>query len=295
MPNALAIMFLDIADSTRLYEVQGDLRATEVTRKALFQLRAVVEANGGRVIKMLGDGALAAFTDADGAARTAISMQSSDETQTLRFRIGLHHGPVVQQTEDIYGDACNVAARVQSIARPGEILATGEFIQHLSTEMQEHARALHNISLRGRSTPVRLYEIVPPGEDEKRGEDTTLAHSILSTTQEGAPTLRVAYRGNDYTLTPLLPRLTVGRDETCGIRIHSRQTSRHHAKIDYSRDSFVITDHSTNGTFIRTDDPYPVRLHRDSTKLLGSGLIGFGADPQTDDDDHVVSFRCTMG
>jgi pSer/pThr/pTyr-binding forkhead associated (FHA) protein len=89
-------------------------------------------------------------------------------------------------------------------------------------------------------------------------------------------------------------RLNVGRDESSALRILSRQTSRQHAVIDFSRESFIITDQSTNGTFIRSGRSLPVALKRDSTKLVGTGLIGFGAEPEDAEQDHVAAFHCEL-
>lgn len=292
MEQPLALLFVDIADSTQLYERVGNMQAAALAQKVLAHLRLIIAANGGTVIKSLGDGLLGAFPTADGAARSALTMMEQQPSYGLLLRVGIHFGPVIQGKEDLYGDACNVAARVEHIARPSEILATDDLVQRLSPPLQRRAKLLNSISVKGKATPIRVFQIRLNGEAEETVDSTTVGLTVSNRLDgHGMLTLHLTYRDATVTMNSLLPRIAVGRDETSGLRILSRQTSRQHAVIDFSRESFILTDHSTNGTFIRTGDSLPVVLRRDSTKLVGSGLIGFGAEPRSPNEDHAVSFR----
>ena len=292
MERPLALLFVDIADSTQLYERVGNVQAAALAQKVLAHLRLIIGTNEGTVIKSLGDGLLGAFPTADGAAHSALTMMEQQPSYGLRLRVGIHFGPVIQGKEDLYGDACNVAARVEHIARPGEILATDDLVQRLSPPLHRKTKLLNSVSVKGKRTPIRVYQIRTADDAEDAVESTTVGLTVSNRMDgRGMLTLSLAYRGTVVTMSHLLPRIAVGRDETSGLRILSRQTSRQHAVIDFSRESFILTDHSTNGTFIRTGDSPPVVLRRDSTKLVGSGLIGFGAEPGGPDEDHAVSFR----
>jgi class 3 adenylate cyclase/pimeloyl-ACP methyl ester carboxylesterase len=95
--------------------------------------RSLIESNQGRVIDMAGDSVLAVFETAYGAIATAIAAQESlasisskqiDE-HGMRFRIGVHLGDVIEKPDGtVYGDGVNVAARLQSLAEPGGIMAS---------------------------------------------------------------------------------------------------------------------------------------------------------------------------
>ncbi len=61
LEKPLALLFVDIADSTMLYERIGDVTAATLTQRVLAHLRRLVDGNGGAVIKSLGDGLLAPF------------------------------------------------------------------------------------------------------------------------------------------------------------------------------------------------------------------------------------------
>lgn len=295
MEKPLAILFVDIADSTQLYEKVGNLQAAALTRKVLFHLRLVIEVNDGTVIKMLGDGLLAAFPTADDAGWASMTMMNSATVFVQNLRIGVHYGSVVERVEDLYGDACNVAARVEALARPGEILVTDDLWQRLSPRLRLQTKPLSQISVKGKSQPIRIHQMRPNPVGEETTIDSTTLGLALPQPEGGVLTLHLTYKHHSFAVSPLLPRLTIGREEGCDLRIVSRQTSRQHAVLDFSRESFILTDQSTNGTFVRTATSLPVALRRDSTKLVGSGLLGFGAEPDNETQDHVASFRCDLG
>ncbi len=291
LEKPLALLFVDIADSTMLYERIGDVTAATLTQRVLAHLRRLVDGNGGAVIKSLGDGLLGAFPSPDDSVRAALTMMAAQEDYGLRLRVGIHHGPVIEGIGDLYGDACNVAARVQQIARPGEILATEALIGGLSPDLRAKSKLLSNVAMKGKAIPIRVHQIRTVEEVDEAQDSTTLGFSTVNTSGNAMVTLHLSYRGQDILMSRALPRVTIGREESSGLRIASRQTSRQHAVIDFSRESFILTDHSTNGSYIRSGGAPPVVLRRDSTKLVGSGLIGFGAEVRDEGQDHVIAFR----
>lgn len=278
-----------------LYERIGNVTAATLTQKILAHLRRLVEANGGGVIKSSGDGLLGAFPSADGSARAALAMIAIQDDYGLRLRVGIHFGAVIEGIGDLYGDACNVAARVQQIARPGEILTTDALVSGLSPELLAKTKLLSNVAMKGKAVPIRVHQLRTVADMDEALDSTTLGFSANTAGGAGAMvTLHLFYRGQDILMSRALPRVTIGREESSGLRIASRQASRQHAVIDFSRESFLLTDHSSNGSFIRSGGSPPVVLRRDSTKLVGSGLIGFGAEVLDEGQDHVVAFRGEM-
>ncbi|WP_247894199.1 adenylate/guanylate cyclase domain-containing protein [Azospirillum sp. B510] len=292
LEKPLALLFVDIADSTMLYERIGNATAAALTQRVLAHLRRLVMDHHGGVIKSLGDGLLAAFPACDDSVRTACAMMGIQGEHGLGLRIGIHFGAVIEGIGDLYGDACNVAARVQQIARPDEILATQALVDGLSPDLRARTKPLSNVTMKGKAAPIRVHQI-RVGDDggDDAIDSTTLGFSLPTGTGGVMVTLHLSYRGQHITLSRALPRVTIGREDSSGLRIASRQTSRQHAVIDFTRESFLLTDHSTNGTFIRSGGSPPVVLRRDSTKLVGDGLIGFGAEALDESQDHVVAFR----
>ncbi len=136
-PSGTAIiLFADIADSTALTERMGDEAFREKARELDEALRGAITSNGGTAIegKLLGDGVLATF----GAAREAIACalaihrmagprgkgQGPGPDDTLLLHVGIHAGDVIRESNNVYGGAVNIAARVASEAAAGETLVS---------------------------------------------------------------------------------------------------------------------------------------------------------------------------
>lgn len=119
------IMFTDIADSSALAAAVGDAAWTNRIRSHFETVQDLIATHGGQMVKSLGDGTMSSFSSARSALEAAGALQrsmASDTTEPrLRLRIGLHTGEVQQTTDDFFGTVVNKAARIASIAGPGEI------------------------------------------------------------------------------------------------------------------------------------------------------------------------------
>lgn len=125
-----AVWFADIVGYSSLSSHDEDA-ALALVRALQEATRGEAEAHGGRVVKVVGDAALAVFESVDGALRAALAVQerfSASPTAKLHeslLRIGLHLGEITEAGDgDVYGDGVNVAARLQGKARPGEVLVS---------------------------------------------------------------------------------------------------------------------------------------------------------------------------
>lgn len=120
-----SVMFTDIVDSSAIAEAVGDTIWSAAVRRHLDELRNLIDAGGGRVIKSLGDGTMSTFPSARKALDCARAIQraiaASDEEPHLPVRIGIHTGEVVDAGDDFFGTVINKAARVAALAGPGEI------------------------------------------------------------------------------------------------------------------------------------------------------------------------------
>ena len=95
-----AILFADVAGSTRLYETLGDRTARETINGTLTRMTAVAERYSGVLVKTIGDEILCRFPTAERAVSAAITMQEELAADTsgpvrLQMRMGLHWGPVI--------------------------------------------------------------------------------------------------------------------------------------------------------------------------------------------------------
>ena len=85
----------------------------------------------------------------------------------------------------------------------------------------------------------------------------------------------------------------MGRDEQCDLVVDAPYASRRHAVVEAKRDKFVLTDESTNGTFVVNQDNHVTFLKRDALTLQGQGFILFGEEPGDTGAAHVT-YRCLL-
>ncbi|MGH8993222.1 MAG: adenylate/guanylate cyclase domain-containing protein [Acidimicrobiia bacterium] len=127
----VTILFTDVEGSTDLRTRRGDAAAHEILRGHEVLVRACVAEHGGREVKALGDGFMIVFVSARKALACATSIQQAVEEQNwraggagVRVRVGLNTGEVVEEGDDLYGQAVNAAARIAGRAQAGEILVS---------------------------------------------------------------------------------------------------------------------------------------------------------------------------
>jgi len=149
----VTLMFTDIEDSTGWVSRLGDAKWAKLVAWHDAEVRKVVEANGGSIVKTLGDGAMAAFDSTRSAAQAAIKIQGSLSEEgnqpELKIRIGLHVGEVLQTGEDYLGQAVNKAARIASAASGGEIMVSSAVAALLSDDPQFEFGMPINSELKG--------------------------------------------------------------------------------------------------------------------------------------------------
>ena len=129
-----AILAADVVGYTRL--MAANEAGTLVRLKALRAdtIDPVIAENRGRIVKLMGDGALVEFASVVDAVACAVAVQRAvaeanadiESDQRIEFRIGVNLGDVIVEGDDIYGDGVNVAARLQELAEPGEVCVSGK-------------------------------------------------------------------------------------------------------------------------------------------------------------------------
>jgi hypothetical protein len=106
---------------------------------------------------------------------------------------------------------------------------------------------------------------------------TRIAMPVFSEDDRSAcRSLCLRWRKNTLTLDPDSPQLTLGRGEVTDIKIESDLASRIHARLGFQQTNFILTDQSTNGTFVQIDDAAEVFLHHEQIVLRGHGVISLG-------------------
>ena len=283
MPEAaqeLAILFVDVCDSTELYERLGDAQARAMIDAWMSGSAEAISAHGGLVVKTLGDGILSTFPSAESALAAALSMQEQERAQ-VRIRAGFHVGPVIESGGDIFGDAVNVAARVAALAKEDEILFTESSVRALPPEARLGTRFLDKAMVKGKKEPVAIYGLVSDAND-----NTVMMEAAESGSTGGSP-LTLFYRGQTLALGENSDRLQLGRDPANGLMVDGNYVSRSHATIEPRRGKFFLLDHSTNGTYVVFEGRAPVYLRRELLQLVGQGLISLGQLPAENQSDTI--------
>jgi class 3 adenylate cyclase len=283
-PDTVAVLFADICDSTRLYHDLGDAAAHVLATQCLRLIGDTTARNGGTLVKTIGDGAMSTFPSVDQAYHAAISIQDALHGSQLSLKIGLHVGPVIVADKDVYGDTVNLASRVLARSGPGEVLMSGACAERLGPKERATLRLLDTTTVRGRPESVEIYSYI--------GDAKNVTMIVPSSSRRNTGSaLLLTLRGADMRIETTGAPLLIGREPGCGMVIESELVSRRHATIEVQRNSFVLTDHSSNGTFVIADHgAIPHFLRRESVHLGGSGVISFGVAPE-ENTENLVRYR----
>jgi class 3 adenylate cyclase len=292
----LAIVFADVVGSTRLFEVLGDQRARELISICIDVMRSATEQHHGTVIKTIGDEVMATFPTADDALNAAGLMQKQigahselkGDGQPVAIRIGCHFGPVVLETRDVFGASVHTANRMTSQAKAGQIITTAATVERLSPEWRASVRQIDVAAIRGQGAEVALYEVLWQTEDV-----TSMLPAIALTARDQRRNLRLRLRvdDRDYVIDERRPQVVIGRADESDIVVRGNLISRLHARIEFSRNRFTLTDQSTNGTFLQVNGQEEAFVRRDSVSIKGEGAIGLGRVPDSDS-PQTIRFVC---
>jgi class 3 adenylate cyclase len=161
-----AILVADIVGFSRL--------AGSDEQRTLARIRALrgdlvdpaVAAHHGRIVKGTGDGFIIEFRSVVDAARCAIEIQNGviernagvPAERRIEFRIGIHAGEVVEESDgDLMGDAVNIAARLEGIAKPGAICLSDDAYRQVKGRLEMEVSDLGATQLKNIAEPVRAY------------------------------------------------------------------------------------------------------------------------------------------
>ncbi len=286
----LAILFADVCGSTKLYEVHGDAKAREAIAKCVDLMSEATTHQGGRVVKTIGDEVMATFDTADDAAQAAAEMQEgitegmNVDGKPLAIRIGFHFGPALLENNDVFGDAVNVAARMAGQAKAGQILTTNLTLTSLSDIWQASTRQVDLAQLKGKKDEVAMYEILWQRENVTRM--ATMAFQTPSTQKKHARMV-LEYQGIKAECGEDHTAVVMGRQEGNDLVVKHNLISRLHAKVEFRKGNFILTDQSINGTYVRTNEGEEAFVRRDAFTLKGSGALGLGQSLTRESEDAV--------
>jgi len=166
-----AILSADVKGYSRL---MGQDEAGTVVR--IKEYRALmtdfVQLYHGRVVDSPGDNILAEFASVVDATECAVKIQEDlkarnaelPESRRMEFRIGINLGDVIEDSERIYGDGVNIAARIESLAEAGGICISGTSYDQVKNKLNLGYKNLGEHSVKNIAEPVRVYRVLTEPE-----------------------------------------------------------------------------------------------------------------------------------
>ncbi len=173
--RSCAILATDVVGYSRLMAEDESGTHARLMRLRATELDPRIVTHGGTLIKNTGDGFLAIFEDARSAVDCALEMQRAiAETQQqeppdrrIGMRMGVNAGEVLVEVGDIYGDAVNIAARLQTYAEPGGIAVTGQVAEQIGHDPTVRTVDLGDLYLHNMARPVRMFSLRLEGSEAR--------------------------------------------------------------------------------------------------------------------------------
>jgi serine/threonine protein kinase/class 3 adenylate cyclase len=166
--NALTVLFTDVVGSTRFFERNGDTAGLVMIHRHDELATRAIQQHGGKVIKTIGDSAMAEFPNPASAARAAVEIERQflklnltlPEDQRVEVRIGIHTGVGFRKANDLYGDVVNVTARIVKRTAPTQILISRALYEAISDEPDLRCRWVSRVTMDGRTEKEDIFEVV---------------------------------------------------------------------------------------------------------------------------------------
>jgi adenylate cyclase len=170
-----AILVSDVAGYSRLAGADEDRTLARLRTLRSDLIDPIISVHRGRVVKRTGDGSIIEFRSVVDAVRCAIEVQTGmvernmglPPEKRIEFRVGVHLGDVVEESDgDLMGDGVNIAARLESIAKPGAICLSEDAYRQVKQRLDLKVADLGAIQLKNIAEPVRVYalEVGQPAE-----------------------------------------------------------------------------------------------------------------------------------
>ena len=155
-----AIVFVDLSGFTRLTRERGDESAVRIATSLQRRADQAAQRHGGRLVKLLGDGAMLRLTDATagvGAALDLVEVMGGEGK--LSAHAGVHAGPVIERDLDVFGQTVNLASRIADVARPGEVLASRAVVEQAGDGDAYWFEQIEDADLKGVPDSVPLFRV----------------------------------------------------------------------------------------------------------------------------------------
>lgn len=238
----LSILFTDICGYTQYIDERGDISGRALLLKHNSIVFPQIEGNGGKIIEVIGDAVMGAFTEASAAVKAAVAIQKAlaayntgtDPVDRIHVKIGINVGEALVDEgapfQSITGDVANVASRIQSMAGKDEILISKSVYEEVRLSEDLLCRFHGTLSVKGKAAPLEVYKAIWRHEEAtpEREDSLRVYESSVQETPKKRPQvihLEIARDGD---------RLRIGAHEPAG---DEESTLRHYEEISVSMET----------------------------------------------------------
>lgn len=181
--KSVTILFTDVEGSTSYWDRHGDIKGRLMIDQHNRIVFPIIRQFQGKIIKTIGDAVMASFRDPEYAMKAAIAIQQAlekkrkdDRSFRMRVRVGVHTGQAIVENKDVFGDAVNVAARIESRGKGDEVLVSGATARAVNKDTY-HLKKKGSFALKGKKNPLTIYRC--KWQDSAKYVDTVEFRSLL--------------------------------------------------------------------------------------------------------------------
>jgi TolB-like protein/Tfp pilus assembly protein PilF len=221
-----AIMFTDMVGYTALMQ-QDEVKAKKNRDRHRKVLESSIQNHHGLTLQYYGDGTLSVFGSAIEAVECAIEIQQElQQDPKIPLRIGLHVGDIVYADDGVYGDAVNIASRIENISVPGAVLISGKIFDEIKNQPELPAVSLGEFELKNVKRPVQIFAVEKEGLSIPTLQDLKLKRTEAVKSIAVLPFMNMSVEPeNEYFSDGITEELLIALTRVEGLQVTSRTSA----------------------------------------------------------------------
>ncbi|MEM7541521.1 MAG: FHA domain-containing protein [Pseudomonadota bacterium] len=293
--DSKALLSVDVAGSTALYEHEGDQKARTLVSDCLEIVKAVAAEHSGVVLAEVGDEVRCVFGDCTEATGAASEMHAGieewrdpDADVPVTLKIGLHYGPLPEEGDPLLAESMKIANWAATNAKPEQTLATSILVDQLPRIYRAVTRYVADETWTFISVQhMELHEVIWDVESI-----TAYGGEAVRAAPKSYREITFSYENQQVVINEQHPVISVGRSPSNDLVVASDLVSRHHLSAQFSRGRGTVTDNSMNGSVVMPDgEGTHSELKRETTRISDSGQIALGK-PEAGEQRHIIRYAC---